>query len=174
MSLDLPTTNSQNDCRTSHLFFFNLSPFCVQLPNHQAWHAKWELSRNTYTLHTTFLRVLARTCVLSRLISSKISASELRRKLIKSALSVGLDTFCQKGGRRPYKLRSKKKFTLLLCRASFLIHSFKLSSQPISLHNLFWLGKGGGKRNPDLVGWGWAWCLHGKGNFPYFRGPRGM
>ena len=37
----------------------------------------------------TFWHVLAPTCMLSRCLSTKISASELRRKFIKSALLVG-------------------------------------------------------------------------------------
>ena len=35
-------------------------------PNQQRWHAKWELSRNTYTLRARFLRVLVPICMRSR------------------------------------------------------------------------------------------------------------
>ncbi len=58
-------------------------------PNHQWWCAKWKLGWNTYALHTYFCTFGADLCAQSVLIN-KISASELRRKLIKSALLVGL------------------------------------------------------------------------------------
>ncbi len=52
---------------------------------------KWKLSRNLHALRTRFFFArFAPTCMLSRrLATKKISASELRRKFIKSALSVG-------------------------------------------------------------------------------------
>ncbi len=61
------------------------------VPNHQRWHAKWKLRWNI--LYTHCIHVFARLapiCMLSRCLSTKISASELRRKFIKSALLVGL------------------------------------------------------------------------------------
>ncbi len=45
-----------------------------------------------HTLHTRFLLVLAPICMLSRCSLTKISASELSRKFIKSALLVGCPT----------------------------------------------------------------------------------
>ncbi len=43
----------------------------MPLPNHQGWHAKRKLSRNTYTLHTCFSHVLAPICMLSRWLVTK-------------------------------------------------------------------------------------------------------
>ena len=59
-------------------------------PNHQRWHAKWKLSRSEYAhvAHTFFCTLGADLYAQSVLIN-KISASELSRKLIKSALLVG-------------------------------------------------------------------------------------
>ena len=60
-------------------------------PNQQRWCArKWRLSRNTHTLHTRFFVArLTPDCMLTRCLGTKISASELRRKLIEGALLVG-------------------------------------------------------------------------------------
>ena len=52
-------------------------------------HAKWKLSRNTYTLHASFVTSRCRFGMLSRCLSTKISAPELSRKFIKGALLVG-------------------------------------------------------------------------------------
>ncbi len=51
---------------------------------------KWKPSRNMY-IHVAcmFLHVPAPICTLSRCLLTKISASELRRKIVKSALLVG-------------------------------------------------------------------------------------
>ncbi len=57
-------------------------------PNHQRWYAKEMLSWNTYTLHTCFC-TLGNDLHAQLVIINKISASELRRKFIKSALLVG-------------------------------------------------------------------------------------
>ncbi len=66
------------------------APNCYHyLPNHQLWHARWKLSRSTHTLHTHFCTFGADLCAQS-VLSNKISASELRRKFIKSALLVGM------------------------------------------------------------------------------------
>ncbi len=58
------------------------------LPNHQQRYAKWKLSWNICTLHTHFCTFGADLYAQSVLIN-KASASELRRKFIKSALLVG-------------------------------------------------------------------------------------
>ncbi len=51
---------------------------------------KWKLGRNAHALRTRLLSTFPRpTCVLSRCLVTKISASELGRKLVKSALLVG-------------------------------------------------------------------------------------
>ncbi len=57
-------------------------------PNHQRWYAKWKLSRNMSTLHAHFCTFGTDLYAQSVMIS-KISASELRRKSIKSELLVG-------------------------------------------------------------------------------------
>ena len=57
-------------------------------PNHQRWPAKWKLSWNTYALHTHFCMFGADLHAQSALVN-KISASELSRKFVKSALLVG-------------------------------------------------------------------------------------
>ncbi len=59
---------------------------CLLRPNHQRWYAKWKLSRNMHVLHTRFLHVKVPTCKLSRWLTTKISASGLRRKFVKSVL----------------------------------------------------------------------------------------
>ncbi len=53
---------------------------------------KWKRSRNMHTLHTLFFRACRQLVMLSRCLVTKISASELRRKLIESALLAGLIT----------------------------------------------------------------------------------
>ncbi len=60
----------------------------VGVPNHQWWHAEWKLSWSIYTLHARFGTFGADVYAQSVLID-KISASELTRKFIKSALLVG-------------------------------------------------------------------------------------
>ena len=63
---------------------------CLQfLPNHQWVACKMEAQSEHVRVAYTFFARLAPTCMLSRCLITKISASELRRKLIKSALSVG-------------------------------------------------------------------------------------
>ncbi len=58
----------------------------VFVPNHQRWHAKWKLSRNTqHVARTSFLHRLASTCMLRRCLVANLSASELRRKFVKRA-----------------------------------------------------------------------------------------
>ncbi len=59
------------------------------LPNQQWWYAKWKLSRNMYTLHARFFRTFGADLHAPSVLISKISASELSRKFIKSALLVG-------------------------------------------------------------------------------------
>ncbi len=58
------------------------------VPNHQRWYAEWRLSRNTYTLHARFCTFGADLHAQS-VLGNKISASELRRKFIKSVLLAG-------------------------------------------------------------------------------------
>ncbi len=50
-------------------------------PNHQWWHAKRKLSRNTYTLRMRWLHALAPTRVLQSELGDKISASDLSREV---------------------------------------------------------------------------------------------
>ena len=77
------------NCRPFILFFFLVGKgHHHHLPNHQRWYAKWKLSWNVYTLHACFCTLCANLCAQSVLIN-KISASELRQKFIKIALSVG-------------------------------------------------------------------------------------
>ena len=57
-------------------------------PNQQLWYAKWKLSWNVYTLHTSFCTFGADLYAQSVLISKKFSL-ELSRKFIKSALLIG-------------------------------------------------------------------------------------
>ena len=77
--------------------FFSLSPRRTRvekmgnrvcLPNHQRWRAKWKLSRNVHTLHTRF-GTFGTELYAQSVLSNKISALELTRKFIKSALLVG-------------------------------------------------------------------------------------
>ena len=56
------------------------------MPNHQRWYAKWKLGWNICSIRIARLALI---CKLSRWLVSKISASELSRKFIKSALLVG-------------------------------------------------------------------------------------
>ncbi len=74
----------------------------ARTPNHQRWHAKWELSRNAYTLHTRFCTFRADLLAQSVLIS-KISASELSRKFVKSALLVGHEDILKTGQLKKFK-----------------------------------------------------------------------
>ncbi len=60
----------------------------VLLPNHQQWHAKWKLSRNMYTMRTRFC-TFGSDLYARSVLFNYVSASELRPKLIKSALLVG-------------------------------------------------------------------------------------
>ncbi len=62
------------------------------LPNHQRWHAKWELSRNMYTSHTCFW-TFGTDLNAKSVLTNKISASELGRNFIKVALLVGHNDF---------------------------------------------------------------------------------
>ena len=63
-------------------------PTYVRAPNQQRWYAKCKLSRNMYTLYTRFY-TFGPDFHAESVISNKISASELSRKFIKSALLVG-------------------------------------------------------------------------------------
>ncbi len=65
-----------------------LSPWHQRIPNHQQWYAKWKLSCNIYALHTRF-RMFGADLYAQSVIVNKLSASELIRKFIKSALLVG-------------------------------------------------------------------------------------
>ncbi len=67
-------------------------------PNHQRWYAKRKLGRNIHTLHTRFCTLGADLHAQSVLIN-KISASELSRKFVKSALLVGR-AFIPRQGRK--------------------------------------------------------------------------
>ncbi len=67
-------------------------------PNHQRWHAKWKLSRNMYMLSSTFFARLRADLYAQSVLSNKISASELRRKLSKSTLLVGYPSFSKEIG----------------------------------------------------------------------------
>ncbi len=58
-------------------------------PNRQRWCAKWKLSWNTYTLHARFCTSGRADLYVQSVLFNKISAAELSRKLIKSALLVG-------------------------------------------------------------------------------------
>ncbi len=75
---------------------YSRSPICgrqlLRAPNHHRWYAKCKLSRNAYTLCSCFCTFGTDLCARSVLIN-KISASELRRKFIKSALLVGRIVF---------------------------------------------------------------------------------
>ncbi len=59
----------------------------MSTPNHQQWHAKWKLSKNTY-LHIaqTFFCVFGTDLHAQAAFIDKISASELRQKLINNVL----------------------------------------------------------------------------------------
>ena len=57
-------------------------------PNQQRWYAEWKLSRSTYMLSTRF-RTFRTNLHAQSVLINKISASELTRKFIKSALLVG-------------------------------------------------------------------------------------
>ncbi len=61
------------------------------LSNHQRWYAKWKLSwRIQYIpIAYTFFARLALICYAQSVLINKISASELSRKFVKSALLVG-------------------------------------------------------------------------------------
>ena len=63
------------------------SSTAIFLPNHQRSCAKWKLSWNI--LHTTHFCTLGANLHAQSVLISKISASELRKRLIKSALLVG-------------------------------------------------------------------------------------
>ncbi len=69
-----------------HISEFYCTP--ALLPSQQRWCGKWKLSWNVYTLHASFCTSGTDTYAQSTLINN-ISASELRRKFIKSALLVG-------------------------------------------------------------------------------------
>ena len=60
----------------------------ARIPNHQGWHAKRKLTWNKCTTHTYFRTFRADLYAQSVLINM-ISAAELSRKFIKSALLVG-------------------------------------------------------------------------------------
>ena len=59
----------------------------MKTPNHQRWYAKTEAQSECVHIAHEFLHVLA----LSRRLATKISASEIRQKLVKSELLVGHD-----------------------------------------------------------------------------------
>ncbi len=77
----------------------------VSSPNHQRWYAKWKLSRNTYTLHTRFCTFGADLYAQS-VLSNKISASELSRKFIESALLVGVELLRYASAATPHSTHS--------------------------------------------------------------------
>ena len=58
-------------------------------PNHQRWHAKMEARSEYSHVACTFLHVWRPILHAQSMLIDKISASELSRKFIKSALSVG-------------------------------------------------------------------------------------
>ena len=60
---------------------------CV--PNHQQWCAKRKAQSEYVHIAYTLLARLALTCMLQSVLSKEISASELTRKFIRSALLVG-------------------------------------------------------------------------------------
>ncbi len=66
--------------------------FFFDLPNHERWHAKWNLSRNTYTLHTRFLHVLVPTCMLSQCLLAKFLHRSSVRSLLKVHCRLGRNT----------------------------------------------------------------------------------
>ena len=61
---------------------------CVHCPDHRRWCAKWKLSQNAYTLHTSFCTFSADLYAQS-VLNNKISASELSQRFIKIVLVVG-------------------------------------------------------------------------------------
>ncbi len=63
--------------------------FVIMAPNHQRWYAKMEALSEYVSIAYTFFARLAPICIHSRCLINKISASELSRKFIKSALLVG-------------------------------------------------------------------------------------
>ena len=82
------------------------------LPNHQRSHAKMEAQLEHVRVAYTFYAGLAPTCMLQSVIGNKISASELSRKFIKSALLVGMLQLSQEGISKGGKAsRQKKKLT---------------------------------------------------------------
>ncbi len=66
-------------------------------PNHQRWYAKGKLSWNIHALRTRFCSFGADLYAQS-VLSDKILAVELSRKIIKSALLVGQGTKGERGG----------------------------------------------------------------------------
>ena len=90
----------------SYVFYF--CGHLATLPNQQRWRAKTEAQSECVHVVHTFLHVLAPTCVLRRCLVTKISASEIRRTFIKSALLVGQE---EEGG------GSARFFYFLLARA---------------------------------------------------------
>ncbi len=63
-------------------------------PDHQRWHAKWKLSRNVHKLRTRFFfYTFGADLYAQSVLIDKASASELRRRFIKSALLVGWNGF---------------------------------------------------------------------------------
>ncbi len=94
---------SKVDLRTTRAVF----------PNHQRWYAKWKLSRNIYTSHTRFC-TFGTDLYAQSVIINNISASELSRKFIKSALLVGfLDLHAQ--GILYFAIVASKISSALLC-----------------------------------------------------------
>ena len=84
-------------------------------PNHQLWYAKWKLSRNMYTLHSRFCTFCPNLYAQSVIIN-KISASELSRRLVKSALLVG------RGGGQTYVIQRYLLLCLFCCCCCQLLH----------------------------------------------------
>ncbi len=118
-----------------YLFFEKLFfPWCSAIsnwqPNQQRWYAKWKRSVGicTHCMHV-FARLAPDLCAQSVLIS-KISASELRRKFIKSALLVGL---VQKKtwlvgwvfpDQHPVRKKTNSDFTVILFKNSLFLGFF--------------------------------------------------
>ena len=74
--------------------FFDFGENISKHPN--VGHGRWKLSRNMYMSHAQFLHVWAPILRAQSVLIDKTSASELSRKLIKSAASVGwvCDVMC--------------------------------------------------------------------------------
>ena len=93
------------------------------LPNHQRWYAKWKFISNIYRMHT-HLCMFGVDLYAQSVLSNKISASELSRKFIKSALLVGRLVILQ------LVLSYNIHLSLSAFCVSFLCHSDHVASPP--------------------------------------------